>query len=216
MPTPRLALTLLSLSLALLTASPPAAAERPSDPLAPVVACIAQGRFGVEGRARLPESATARQVQTLSGPQSVSTEDGYRLRLTTAPGQPVANLMVEQSAPAVAAADRAAVAAQMAALAARGPAGAGALQRRSEQGVEQLALHQVRLDQPGPLSLISLLQPATSRIATLYLLNPAPGGRALASLAEAEALREEVVALVQGCLLADAAGAAERAGSAGR
>lgn len=206
MPTPRLPLTLLSLSLTLLALAPPAAAERLSDPLAPVVACLGQGRFGVEGSARLPASATARQVQTLSGPQSVSTDDGYRLRLTTAPGQPVANLMVEQSAPALAAADRAAVVAQMAAFAARGPAGAPGLQRRTAQGVEQLALHQPTLDQPGPLGLVSLLQPATSRIATLYLLNPAPDGRGLTSRAAYEALSDEVVGLVQACLLQGAPG----------
>ncbi len=190
---------------ALAAASVSSWGQRAGDPLAPIVRCIAAGKFGVLEQARLPASATSRSVETAAGNKTVSVADGYRVILATSQGQPFVNLKVEQSSPADAAVDRATVEAQMALFSSRRSGAQQALQRVVDGEVELLSLHQPDLARGGPISFYSLFVPSKALIASLYVLNQPPGQRAFSTYADYEALRNEAVKLVQGC--AAAAGA---------
>lgn len=184
----------------LLASSMPSSAQRATDALGPVVRCVAAGKFSVLEQGRLPATTASRSVETASGDKPVSLADGYRVILATAQGQPFVNLKVELSAPSSAASDRAAVEEQMKVFSARRAPDQKELQRTSEGGVDVLALHQPDLSRGGPISFYSFLQPARSIIATMYVLNQAAPKRAFSTYAEYEALRDEAVNLVQGCL----------------
>lgn len=192
----------LALCGALLAASTPSTAQRDSDPLAPIVKCVRSGKFNVLEQGRLPATVTSRSVETLSGAKSVTMLDGYRVILATSQGKPFVNLKVELSVPASAAADREAVREQMQAFSSRRSPDQKELQRALGPGVEVLALHQPTLARSGPISFYSMFVPKRSIIATLYVLNQAPEGRAFSTYGEYETLRDEAVNLVQACLAA--------------
>ena len=186
----------------LLASSMPSLAQRATDALGPIVRCVAAGKFSVLDQGRLPATATSRSVEPAPGDKPVSLADGYRVILATVHGLPFVNLKVELSAASSAASDREAVEAQMKFLAARRMPDQKELQRTSEGGVDVLALHQPDLNRGGPISFYSLLQPASSIIATLYVLNQAAPKRAFSTYAEYEVLRDEAANLVQSCLKA--------------
>ena len=190
----------LALCAALLAASTHSMAQRDSDPLAPIVQCVRDGKFSVLEQGRLPATVTSRSVQTLSGTRSVSMLDGYRVILATSQGKPFVNLKVELSAPGSAAADRDAVREQMQAFSSRRSPDQKELQRTLKPGIEVLDLHQPSLARSGPISFYSMFVPKRSIIATLYVLNQAPEGRAFTTYGEYEALRDEAAHLVQSCL----------------
>lgn len=190
----------LALCAALLATSTASMAERESDPLAPIVRCVHSGRFKVLEQARLPATVTSRTVETLSGDKLVTVSDGYRVILATSQGKPFVNLKVELSYANSASADREAVEAQMQAFSSRRSPDQKELQRTTTAGVEVLALHQPTLEPRGPLSLYSMFVPASSVIATLYVLNQEPEGRAFSTYSEYEILRDEAVNLVRACL----------------
>lgn len=177
-----------------------ALAQREGDPLAPIVRCVAAGKFKVLEQGRLPPSVTSRSVDTQSGVRTVTLSDGYRVILATSQGKPFVNLKLELSVPTSAAADREAIEGQMQAFSSRRSHDQKALQRTEVSGVEVLELHQPNLERGGPLSFYSLFVPAKSMVATVYVLNQEPAGRAFASYSDYEALRDEAVQLVQGCL----------------
>lgn len=190
---------------ALAAASASSWSQRATDPLAPVMRCIAAGKFGVLEQGRLPASATSRTVETAAGNKTVSLADGYRVILATSQGQPFVNLKVELSSAADAAADRATVEAQMALFASRRSGDQQALQRAVDGEVELLSLHQSDLERGGPISFYSLFVPSKALIASLYVLNQPPGQRAFSTYADYEVLRDEAVKLVQGCAAAGGA-----------
>jgi len=195
----------LALCLALLSNSTPSTAQRDGDPLAPILRCVQGGNFATLEQGRLPATVTSRSVDTLSGPRSVSMRDGYRLILATSQGKPFVNLKVELSAPASATNDREAVEAQMLAFSSRRTPDQRELQRTLTSGVEVLVLHQPDLERRGPLSFYSMFVPSRSIIATLYILNQDPAGRAFSTYGEFETLRDEAANLVQRCLAASGA-----------
>ncbi len=135
----------------------------------------------------------------------MSMRDGYRVILATAQGKPFVNLKVELSADASAIADREAVEGQMQAFSSRRTHDQKELQRTSKSGVEVLSLHQPNLERRGPLSFYSMFVPSRSIIATMYVLNQEPGGRAFSTYSEFEVLRDEAANLVQKCLAASGA-----------
>lgn len=184
----------------LVLCSAPSLAQRGTDPLAPLVSCMAAGKFSVLEQGRLPATVTSRAVETASGARPVSLADGYRVVLATSQGLPFLNLKVELSSVDAAAADREAVEEQMKALSARRSPEQQPLQRTSGSGVDMLALHQPNLERGGPISFYSFFQPARSVIATLYVLNQDVSRRAFSTYAEYEALRDDAARLVQACL----------------
>ena len=192
----------LSFCAALLVTAATSFAQRGSDPLAPIVSCIRDGKFRVLEQGRLPATVTSRLVQTSAGPKPVSMTDGYRVILATSQGRPFVNLKIELSVPNSAAADRDAVLSQMQAFSSNRSADQKELQRTLAAGVEVLALHQPSLERGGPLSFYSMFVPEKFIIATLYILNQEPEGRAFATYGEYEALRDEAANHVQACIAA--------------
>lgn len=176
-------------------------AQTKNDPLAPIVACVQAGRFGVLQLDRLPPEGASRTVETAAGLKRVVSIDGYRLILATSQAKPFVNLKIELSMPSLAAADREAVVEQMQAMSAKRTSDQKELQRTVSSGVEVFALHQTNLERRGPLSFYTMLFPANSVIATLYVLNQDQATRVFSTFSEYEVLRDEVANMVQACLV---------------
>lgn len=175
-------------------------AERISDPLAPIVACVSNGALKITDIARLPQSTGSRIVQTSDGKRSVTTIDGYRMMLYTQQKKPLVNLKIELSAPESASSDWDAVHAQMQVIAERGPRGPINLQRSLHGDTEILQLHRSEQSLNGPASLYSIFVPAKGIIVTMYLFNQDSAGQTFSNFADYVRQRDSTVGAVMECL----------------
>lgn len=192
-------LLLIPALMVMLTAN---AQERSSDPLGPITECIQRDGFRYQKKDRLPVAARFRSVNTSAGPVQVSTADGYRLMLYRKSSSPLVNLKLERSADARFAADRAAITAQLTAMAAATkPPHQVRLETSALNGVEVLALNNPGIERaPGIISMYTLMDAASGTVATAYLLNQRPEIREYATDAEYAALRDRFIGLLSACM----------------
>ncbi|CAN7509000.1 hypothetical protein LJR289_003485 [Pseudoduganella sp. LjRoot289] len=190
-----------TLALAL-AALPACAADRSTDPLAPVVQCLADGDFKLAQQQRLPATSTSRQVATAAGNYAVSTADGYRLLVHKASSAPLVNLKVELSAPGKFAADRVTVLAQLREMSNKRPPGMMALTLSEVNGVEVMAVNNPTIERGGPISLYTLAHEGSGVISTAYILSQPKEVREFGNYEQYAALRDQFIAKLAGCLAA--------------
>ena len=185
--------TMLFLALGMAIAAPASHA----DALQGISHCFDTGEF----HARTSDHRTAgvpwREVQTTTGPAQVSVVDGYRLMIYRESSEPLVNLKLERSADGKFAADRAAIASQMAAASAKS---AVRVENSSQEGIEIVAINNPALGTPGVISMVTLSDAATATIATAYILNQAPAVREYKEQAAYDALRDRFVTALAGCM----------------
>lgn len=185
-----------------LAALPASAVDRDTDPLAPVVQCVADGDYKLAQQQRLPASATSRQVATAAGNYTVSTADGYRVLVHKASSAPLVNLKVELSAPGKFAADRVTVLAQLKEMSNKRPSGMPALAMSEVDGVEIMAVNNSTIERGGPISLYTLAHEGSGIISTAYILSQPKEVREFGNYEEYAALRDQFIAKLAGCLAA--------------
>lgn len=191
------------ISTALLAASLCGAAQaRTGDPLAPLAQCLSQDAFHEKQRDRLPETVTAREVATASGTARVTLADGYRLLMVRKGSEPLVNLKVELSAAGQFSRDRAAIVAQMEALAASSKAQSKVqLEQRTQDGIEILALNNPLMTQStGITGLYTLLDARNGVVATAYMLNQRADIREYKDDTEYVAIRDHFIAVLGKCM----------------
>lgn len=202
--------TLITLAVLVAAMSMPAKAEqgnveRDSDTLMPIVTCMAKGHLQLAKTSRLPAHILFRQVMTADGNRKVSTLDGYKLLLETAPNITFVDLKVEQSDAKLFLEDRAAIMAQMEKIDASKSAQTKPMSIRKQHDIEVIALNQPSLNVTGPLSVYTFLSEAKSVIATAYVMNQPIEQRAFKTMSEYEVLRDLFVEDLVACLKADQA-----------
>jgi hypothetical protein len=110
---------------------------------------------------------------------------------------PLVNLKVERSVAGQYAADRQVILDQMNAMARRGPANGRGVERRTEQGVEIVALHNPSLAGGIP-GMVTLFDDAQEVILTAYLLTQKR--RAFQNFEEYQTLRDRFVGDLAACM----------------
>lgn len=199
---------LFGLTLLFVTLSNSAKAEqvhldRSTDTLAPILTCIAQGNLQLAKTNRLPAHIQFRQVMTTEGNRKVSTLDGYKLILETAPNVMFVDLKLEQSDAKLFSEDRVAIIAQMQKVYQSKMTPAKPIPFKKLHDIEIIALDQLSLDVNGPLSMYTLLSESRAVIATAYMMNQPAELRAFKTMREYEVLRDQFIDDLVGCLKAD-------------
>lgn len=176
------------------------AQDRATDPLERMTQCFSSGEFHYKEKDRRPAAASSRVVETQSGPRQVSTVDGYRLMVYRNSSLPLVNLKIERSAEGRFADDRAAITAQMQAIAATSRGSHQiSVEASTQNGIEVLALNNT-IDSPGVVSFYTLFDAQSGTVATAYVLNQRRDIREYASDADYAILRDRFIAQLGRCM----------------
>lgn len=185
--------TMLFLALGMAFAAPASHA----DALTGISHCFDKGEFHANSRDHRTAGSPWRDVRTANGPARVSVVDGYRLMVYRDSTEPLVNLKLERSADGQFAADRAAIASQMAAASAKS---AVRVENSTREGIDIVAINNPALGTPGVISMVTLFDAATATIATAYILNQAPAVREYKDQAAYDALRDRFVTALAVCM----------------
>jgi len=189
----------ISLLAALFAAQHAAAADK-MDGLA---ACVKAAEYRLQDVKRWPAGMQYRTVETASGAEKVSVQDGLRALVFAGAPVPTANLKIEQSAPAEFESDRKAIRAQMELLASRyrGNDKPKGLESAESAGIEVLTLENPSYSPGHSVGMYTLLYPAGQTIATIYMFGQPTGeGAAYNNLEEFRAYRTRFLAAIGSCM----------------
>lgn len=174
-----------------------------ADKMDSLAACVSAAQYRLEDVKRWPLETKYRTVATADGAARVSVQDGLRALVFATAHVPTANLKFELSSPAEFESDRKSIRAQMELIASRyaGSDKPKGLQVTESAGVETWMLENPSYSPEHSVGMYSLLYPAGSMIATIYMFGqPATEGAAYKNLEEFQAYRSKFLATVGSCM----------------
>ena len=167
-----------------------AAAQRAeNDLLKPYISCNFEDGLRVSAMVRIPEGAITRMVTTAEGRKTVSTLDGYRMRLAYPGKDPFINLWVEESATDRYEADKKTILDQMSYIAGASTRALVPIDHDTYGGLDHYRLDDLTINHQ-PIAMHTLFDDKRRVVITVWFLNAPPEKRSYSTMEQFRALRD--------------------------